>query len=287
MYQVATNSPIDVFSDTHILSSVALITEASALADSGSAAVLGCGYCGEIPTRLLNEKFDVLDLVDIDEDALSAVSEQCKHWNDKKNDCRFHHADLTGMIATVTRRATERVTNKNDPIECLEQLGVLLESATPKFWTPPQTERYDLLVCSTLLTQLQAVVRENVERIYLARFPEYAAALVKHEPWRKSAWNFARNLEVKFLAHLTTLIKPQGIVYLSETVHVSWLTQLDEQSVSTEGSWITLRTSRLADYLCSGETIIKEHHWNWLRQEDEGDFWGRLYRVQAITYRIQ
>jgi hypothetical protein len=110
--------------------------------------------------------------------------------------------------------------------------------------------------------------------------------MLKHKSWYKSVWNFARNLEDGFIKHLGTLLKPQGIVYLSETVHVSWLTQLDEQSVSTEGRWITLRTSRLTDYLCPSDTIIKEQHWDWLREDKEGDFWGRLYGVQAVIYRV-
>jgi hypothetical protein len=275
-----------IAADAHVLSSVAMMTEASALAGSSTAAVLGCGRCGEIPVRLPNQTFDLVDLVDIDGDALVAVDAQCKRWNDGKNACQFHCADLTGMIATVERRVGELVAKNVDPIECLEQLGVLLESTAPEFWSPPQGQRYDLLICSTVLTQLQALVRESVEKIYLGRFPEYSPALLKHQSWCDSAWNFARNLEDGFIEHLGRLIKPQGVVYLSETVHVSWLTQRDEQSVSTEGSWIALRTSRLADYLRPSDTIIKEQRWDWLREEREGGFWGRLYGVQAVIYRI-
>jgi hypothetical protein len=263
-----------------------MIAEASALAGSGSAVVLGCGRCGEIPLRLLNQTFDLVDLVDIDRDALAVVDKQCKQWNDEKSACQFHCADLTGMIAAVERRAGELVANAADPNECLEQLGVMLESTPPEFWAPPQGRRYELLVCSTVLTQLQAHVRESVEKIYLGRFPEYAPALLKHKSWCESVWNFARNLEVGFIEHLGTLTKPHGIIYLSETVHVSWLTQLDEQSVATEGRWITLRTSRLADYLSPSDTIVNEQHWDWLREEREGDYWGRLYGVQAVIYRV-
>ncbi|MGH9927946.1 MAG: hypothetical protein ACREA9_01830, partial [Pyrinomonadaceae bacterium] len=242
--QLATMNSIDVFADTHVLSSVAMIAEASALAGSGSAAVLGCGRCGEIPLRLLNQTFDVVDLVDIDRDALAAVNQQCKQWNGEKKGYRFHRADLTGMIATVERRAGELVANAVDPIECLEQLGVLLQSTAPKFWAPRQRRHYDFLVCSTVLTQLQALVRQSAEKIYFGRFPEYAPAFLTNKSWCESLWNFARNLEDGFIEHLGSLIRPQGIVYLSETVHVSWLTQLDEQSVATEGGrWITLRTS--------------------------------------------
>ena len=286
MSQLASNSPIDVFADTHILSSVAMITKASALAGSGSAVVLGCGYCGEIPIRLLNQTFDVLDLVDIDGAALAVVNTQCKQWHDEKNACRFHCADLTGMIATVERGAGELVANTSDASECLAQLGVLLESTVPEFWVSPQKQRYDFLVCSMVLTQLQALVRESVEKIYLGRFPEYTPALLKHKSWCESVWNFARSLEDGFIEHIGRLIKPQGIIYLSETVHVSWLTQRDKQSVSTEGRWVALRTSRLADYLRPGDTVINEQHWNWLREDREGAFWGRLYGVQAVIYRI-
>ena len=274
----------EIAAETHLLASVCMIKEALALADPGSVAVLGCGRCAEIPIRLLNEKFDRVDLIDIDDAALDFVRAKCREWNDEKNAYRFHCADLTGMLATVVQQAVELVQNAVDPIQCLEQLGVLLESTTPEFWEHPQRGGYDFLVCSGVLTQLQAGVRESVEKIYLARFPQSAPVL--SESWSASVWNFARNLEDGFIKHLGKLTKPHGIVYLSETVHVSWLTQLDEQSVSTEGSWIATRTSRLADYLSPSDTIVNEQHWKWLREDREGKFWGRLYGVQSLIYRV-
>ena len=276
----------DMSTDTHNLSSVAMIAEALTLADSGNAAVLGCGRCTEIPIRLLNEKFDRVDLIDLDGDALSVVNEQCRQWNDEKNVYQFHCADLTGLIETVKRRAGKLVADAIDPVECLEQLGELLESTVPEFWVPPHKQRYDLLICATVLTQLQALVRESVEKVYFERYSEHAPALLKHRPWCESVWRFARNLEESFFEHLGALVKPQGIVYLSATVHVSWLTQRDQRSVSAEGRWIATRTSRLADYLRPNNSIIEERHWNWLREGREGDFWGRLYGIQAIIYRI-
>lgn len=279
-------SSVEIAAETHLISSVCMINEAVTLADSGGVAVIGCGRCSEIPIRELNKKFDRVDLIDIDGAALDFVRAQYEQWNDKKNAFHFYFADLTGMIATVERRAGELVANTVAPLECLEQLGVLLESTAPEFWAPPDSQRYDLVICSMVLTQLQALVRESVEKIYLARFADHAPALLTHKPWRESLWNFARSLEDGFIEHLRTLIKPQGIIYLSETVHVSWLTQLDDQSVSTPGRWITLRTSRLADYLRPSDTILAEKHWDWLREEKEGNFWGRLYGVQAVIYRV-
>lgn len=279
-------SSIEIAAETHLISSVCMINEAVTLADPGSVVVLGCGRCSEIPIRVLNEKFNKVDLVDVDRAALDFVRAQYEQWNDKKDSFQFHCADLTGMISRVEPRAAELVANAVAPLECLEQLGVLLESTAPEFWAPLNSRRYDLVICSMVLTQLQALVRESVEKIYHGRFPEYEPAVLTHKPWRESLWNFARNLEDGFIEHLRTLINPQGVIYLSETVHVSWLTQLDEHSVSTPGRWITLRTSRLADYLRPSDTILAEKRWDWLREEREGNFWGRLYGVQAVIYRI-
>jgi hypothetical protein len=85
---------------------------------------------------------------------------------------------------------------------------------------------------------------------------------------------------------LEQLSAPGGIVYLSDTVHVCWLLQTDSDTVTTEGSWIASRTSRLADYMLPTYEILKEGSWNWMRKEQEGPYWGRLYGVQALTYRV-
>jgi hypothetical protein len=276
----------EIAADTHFLASVCMIKDALALADPGSVAVLGCGRCAEIPVRLLNEKFDRVDLIDIDEAALDFVRAKSREWNDEKNGYHFYCADLSGLMTTVARQAVELVQNAVDPVACLEQLGVLLESTAPEFWEHPQRGGYDFVVCSGVLTQLQALLRESVEKIYLERFPHCASVLSELKSWSESVWNFARNLEDGFINHLGKLTKPSGIVYLSETVHVSWLTQVDEQSVSTAGSWIATRTSRLADYLSPSDTILDEQHWKWLRESREGDFWGRLYGVQSLVYRV-
>ena len=68
----------DVSAGTHLLASRAMIEEALALVDSGSAAVLGCGRCTEIPIRSLSGKLDRVDLVDFDAEALRLVEVQCR-----------------------------------------------------------------------------------------------------------------------------------------------------------------------------------------------------------------
>lgn len=134
--QAAKVSSLEIAAETHLISSAGMINEAITLAGSGSVAVPGCGRCTEIPLRELNQKFDTVDLIDIDGAALDFVRAQYEQWNDRTDSFHFHRADLTGIVATVECRARELVANAVAPLECLEQLGVLLESTAPEFWSP-------------------------------------------------------------------------------------------------------------------------------------------------------
>ena len=77
-------SSVEVDAETHFLSSVGMIKEAMVLVDSDSIAVLGCGRCTEIPIRLLNKKFDLVDMIDIDGDALNIVGASLQLVPEKK-----------------------------------------------------------------------------------------------------------------------------------------------------------------------------------------------------------
>src|SRR5512138_41018 len=191
--------PSNVLEDTHIRSSQTLIAQAATLAGSGYAAILGCGPCTEMPLYRLGTQFERVDLIDLDESALQAVKTRCQQWTDLAGPFTFHHADLTGLISQLEPSARDVVTRATEPLTCLTQLGELLAAATPNFWRPADGELYRLIVCSAVLTQLQATVRACIENLFRARFPEAATALASHEPWRQSIWNFARRLEDAFI----------------------------------------------------------------------------------------
>jgi hypothetical protein len=271
-------------SDTHIESSLTVIAEAAGLAGSGHAAVLGCGTCAEIPVSLLYETFDRVDLVDLDEHVLRVAETRCRSSEETGGSRAFHHADLTGLIPQVVPPAREIAAGTAGPLECLDSLGALLASTTPSFWRPLGAEKYDLIVCSGVLTQLQAAVRGRVESIFLDRFPGQGHVLSTHETWRRRVWGWARQLEAGFIDHLDALSARGGVVYLSDTVHTCWLIYSRPDMFTTEGTWIATRTPRLADYLHPWHEIASEREWRWFRREQEGPYWGRLYGVQAIVY---
>ena len=278
------NEPIEIQTDFHTYESKRIIIEACQNSHDEAAVILGCGRCGEIPLRELANRFQKIDLLDINGKALQFVEQETITWN-SKNKLKFYHDDLTGVMANVQSEAQQIVSENANPMICLRQLGDLLKTTKYNFWTSPEKKKYDLVICSMVLTQLQAVVRESIEKIYLQRFPNCLDALTSDVVWCKALWSFARDIEEEFISHLKKLTRPNGIIYLSATVNVSWMVQTDEESVIAEGHWIATKSSQLLDYLGNDSEVVKFKKWNWLRQEEEGEYWGRLYGVQALIYR--
>jgi hypothetical protein len=263
-----------------------MIIEAAKLAGSGYVAILGCGICGEIPLHFLGETFDHVDLVDLDVQALRLVQERCQLEGEENDTYAFHHTDLTGLISQIEPQVQAIVARASEPLKCLDSLGQLLTSTPANFWQPPQDKKYNLVICSGILTQLQATVRDRVEALFLDRFSDHQAALSDYRPWKELIWEFARQLEDAFITYLESLTAPKAIIYLSDTVHVCWLIASDSQTFLTEGAWIATRTSRLADYLHPRYEIVAERQWQWLREERQGPYWGRLYGVQSLICRL-
>jgi hypothetical protein len=197
----------------------------------------------------------------------------------------FHECDLTGLRDRLADSARAIVAEEPTPGRCLQRLGEELVSSPPVFWRPDDGARYDLVVCSGVLTQLQAGIRELIEDIFLARHSDGHSLLCCHAGWTSSVWTFARDLEHAFIDHLVRLANPGCLVYLADTVHVSWLTREDAEILIARGSWIATETSCLEDYLDGRFEVESRDSWSWFRPGQEDGFWGRLYGVQALVFR--
>jgi hypothetical protein len=188
-------------------------------------------------------------------------------------------------VAPLAAESARVVAEAADPLRCLERLAEVLGGARPAFWAPEDGARCDFVVCSAVLTQLQATARAMVERAFLARFRGFAFALGTHERWRQATWRFARALETAFLEHVDRLA-PGGVVYLSDTVQAWWLLRVGTETFETPGGWITTRTGRLRDYLPPWQVVLAEGAWPWVLRRVDGPYWGRLYGCQALVYRV-
>jgi hypothetical protein len=270
----------------HVARSQALIGAAAdqAADPAGAAAVLGCGRATEIPLERLHG-FARVDLVDLDGAALDHVRARSGGEAGAGGPCfEYHRVDLTGLIEPLAIRAGELAGAIAEPAPAAEALATLLDGAEPRWWRPPGGGRYRLVVCSGVLTQLQAGVRAAVEAAWRDRFGD-PAVLAASPVWRETALDLARRLEESFVRYLDELAGPGGVVYLADTVHVSWLVAIDARTVGTSGAWLATRTDKLTDHLDPGAAVIAEERWPWFRPGVEGPYWGRLYGVQAVVYR--
>lgn len=262
-----------------------MIADAAELAPPGYALVLGCGQCTEIPVRFLCQRFSQVDLLDANGAVLDELDLRYQTASPPLTRYALHRADLTGLVVRIIPEARKVVASAQSPAACLEALGEVLLAHEPRFWRPPHQESYSLIVGSVMLTQPPAAILKAVGEIFQSYFP--AEWLERYKPWKKVAWQFSRQVEKAFIAHLADLLQTTGVVYLSETVHVCWLsTSPAGDGFSTEGSWILTESSKLADYLPAHYEIIDERSWEWLDLVPEGGYQGRLYGVQGISYRI-
>lgn len=279
--------PRELIADSHLSLSKEMISAAARLSDPCCCAVLGCGNCRDVPIDYLTGTFHQTDYVDLDTSSVQLTQARRQSVDAARHMFRFFKADLTGLVDRLSAAAEEVSLRFTAPQSSLDSLSSLLLSTRPDFWRPPTNEQYNCIICSTVLTQLQASVRNAIERIVLARYPTSSDILQSYGPWKKSLWAFARRIEDAFLDHLDSLSAPRGIIYLSDTVTVSWLRAGASQSFITEGTWIATRTGRIADYLRPWHEIITERSWCWTRKKTEGVYLGRLYGVQAMIYRVR
>ena len=269
-------APTEVICHNHIERSHEMILNAMSIAKEGKALVLGCGNCADLPLKELSQKFRFVDLIDMNKTNMSSV---------QANQIIFYQADITGMIRRVRNKLLKSTSFLQKDTDFLDHATNCLASIKPSFWNGGH--KYSIVICPGLLTQLQANIRKEIERIFLIRFPKCASLLLEYPTWIKGIWQFARQIESSFIEHIQTLLTPSGIFYLSDTVHVSWLFPLETESCVMYGKWIATKTSRLADYLPGNYHIEKEARWNWARFEQEGPYIGRLYDVQAVISTLQ
>lgn len=262
-----------------------LITEAYQLANQKRTLILGCGQCKEIPIKTIIPLSDI-DLVDIDSEAIQQLIDGFISSGLDLKRTFFFTEDITGLIAFLSQEVERYLEmSSNNVNDSLKILIKLINNARPAFWIPPAEYQYTFIICSLVLTQFQASVLSEIEKIFLKYFPKSGDMLCTCQNWIKAKYRFARRLEDSFVAYLKTLAKPEATIYISDTVRVCFVKHILDDLFSTEGSWVALKTNRLADYFDTGYKIIKEASWPWFLPKIEDNSDGRLYEIQSLILR--
>lgn len=269
----------------HVSMSHSLITDTYRLTDQKRVLILGCGRCREIPIEKLVDSA-CIDLIDIDGDALQKVRDDLTSTGINLKGVSFLNEDITGSIASLSEETDKLLKTSSDSHKSLTILTDLIDNARTVFWTPTAKYPYTLILCSLLLTQLQAFILSRLEGIFLEHFPKSRDILYAHQDWIKAKFRFARRLENGFVAHLRSLAATEAMIYVSDTVRVCFTKRISNELFSTEGSWLALKTSSLADYFDASYKIIKETSWPLFLPKIENNSDGRLYEVQALVLRL-
>ena len=265
----------------HLQNSKDLIQQAAKLAGTGRALVLSSNGCEEVPLDILGRKFVQVDLVEKDAGILETISQKRSLGN---HTYTFYQEDLTDILKKIAPQAEKIATVATDPSSCLQDIAQLLISTPLHFWKPLPEPKYNLIVCSGVLTQVPALVRREIESIFLHHFPRSLSILTSETQWRKLLWQFARKLEEQLLNHLAFLIAQNGMIYLSNQVKVCWLYLDKANQLLTQGAWQTLGKPHLAEYLPPESKVIEEQQWKLVVNKPQGNYWGSLYTVESIIY---
>ncbi len=276
---------LEVRTRAHGFRSRAAVTEALETAAPRRVVVLGCGDGETLPLAPLLETAEVIDFVDYDAEELTRLSETLDPATPDDLAVGVHEVDLTGCIDEVRRWADDILTGEGDADSCLDEMILRLADTRPRFWAPETGERYDLVVCANVLTQLAVPVMAAVDAAWQGRFPGLTSNPGTRDRWNRAMWTFTRNLENAFIGHLDDLAEPGGSIYLSATVHVHGVDRGADGRPQIGGAWIMTATPRLRDYLRPWHRVDSESQWEWWLEQPTSPVWGRLYRVQAVTYR--
>ncbi|MGC1247355.1 MAG: hypothetical protein WA865_14160 [Spirulinaceae cyanobacterium] len=267
----------------HLQNSKDLIQYATKMAGTGRALVLSSSGCEEVPLDILGRRFIQVDLVEKDAGIVELISRKRSLGN---HTYTFYQEDLTCILATITPQAEEIAAVAQNPSSCLQALGQLLISTPLHFCKPTPEPKYNLIVCSGMLTRISALVRQEIESIFLHHFPQSLSALTSDPEWRKPLWQFVRKLEEQFLNHLASLVAHNGMVYLSDTVKVCWLRLDETNQMLTQGAWQTIAKPRLIDYLYSESKVLEQQQWKYLIKKPQGQYWGSLSMIESLVYHF-
>ncbi len=270
---------------THAESSSSAIAAVLETSRPRRVAVMRCGDGETMPLDRLLRIADLIDFVDVDDEAVALLRERVEALAADGVEVRYHIAELTGCVDEARAWSNEVAFAADTPADCMPELGRRLVDLLPRFWDMPEMGTYDLVICANVITQLPTSVLSVIDGALRDRFGNQADDPGVRDALNRAAWTFTRGLEGRLIGYLDTVVAPGGIVYLSGSVHVHSVTSDDRSLGSVGGAWRMTATPHLRDYLRPWHTLGHETSWNWWYEDSAPGRWGRLYRIQAVTYR--
>lgn len=261
-----------------------MILRAAGMVDPGRAVVLGGGACEEIPLAALLERFESVTLNDFEEPQVRQAVEAVPHGSAGRAKLEVRIADLTGITEAALAEMAGQLALVADPQAAIRAMADVLDHVQPG--PMPIAGRFDLVVCSCVLSQLHVALSHQAAQLFAAKYPAGRDLLAQSDISKMSLESVARRMEDRFIANLATLVTDTGLVYLSESAQVCFLQLAADGQWQTPGTYRMLRTKDLADYVRGQFDVVGRARWEWVvdAPQSASDV-GRLFDVQSLVLR--
>jgi hypothetical protein len=275
---------LDPIACRHREESRRMILRAASMTPPGEAIILGGGACDEIPLAELLERYTSVTLNDENEAALTTAVESLPADDNLRSKLRIQVADLSGMTESALQHIDEAILHAATPEAAAEAMAAAITRVKPA--PLPIVGRFDLIVCSCVLSQLHFSLTHGAAARFAARFSGHEDVLQESEPWTAALQRVARDMEERLIAHLATVITDDGLLYLSESAQVCFLQLAPDGRWQTQGTYRMLRTKDLADYVSERFEIVGRNRWEWVvKAPQTANDTGRLFDVQALVLK--
>lgn len=278
----------------HVPRSLDLILQAAVTVPGGRAVVLGAGECAEIPLKALAIRFDEVLLVDTNEQLLQKAIADAELDETQRAKVQVRVQDLTGTTRLLLDKVETALGEATDAESAIEATSALLAHQPIVGLLPPDGKdnavlpgKFNLVVASCVLSQLHIELLLQAGEAFERRFPGQREQLQTDDRWRAALTGIARRMETRFIDDLAALTAEGGLIYLSESVQMCYITLMTDGQWETPGTYRLLRTADLTDYTDRRFARMGHGRWQWIvAQPTEIGKTGQLFDVQSLVLRV-
>ena len=279
----------------HVPRSLDLILQAAVTVPGGRAVVLGAGECAEIPLKALAIRFDEVMLVDTNQQLLEKAVADAELDDTQRAKVQVRVQDLTGTTRSLLEKVESALSAAADAEGAIDAISALLAHepivgllpADGKEINAALPGKFNLVVASCVLSQLHIELLLQAGEAFERRFPDQREQLQTDDRWRAALTGIARRMETRFIDDLAALTAEGGLIYLSESVQMCYITLVADGQWETPGTYRLLRTKDLTDYTDRRFARMGHGRWQWIvAQPTEIGETGQLFDVQALVLRV-
>lgn len=239
----------------------------------GRALLIGAGRCRDIPLSEILEKFDSVEIVDLNiEGVKEALEEVPEELREKSH---LNLVDASGGMVELyfnrIRECIERMQNFDENLfaKCMEEVGD--EIKQNEFPLPYEKEDFDFIASSCIVSQFHTMPAQKIMQLILKKFGPKIKVSMDITPVEEKT---ASIMQCKHVEEISRLLRKEGIAVMIATVS-SEIFGEEEQLVNVDSLKETLKKQFKE---------MQEYGWIWSPVADED---SKLKTKTTPTYAVK